>query len=127
MMVTKRKKRATQEGSSKAILAVAVIVAITTRIANNMMKATEGTDFKILHDSISLHSVYMVQKKIAYLKKYDPTVNEILMKLPSEISCASCKLLFSGRKGCKKLVKSSSRTKSVSEKTCWKNIVRFRC
>ena len=69
MMVTKRKKRAAQEGSSKAILAVAVIVAITTRIANNMIKVTEGTDFKILHDSISLHSVYIAQEKIAYLKK----------------------------------------------------------
>ena len=68
--MTKRKKRAAQEGSSKAILAVAVIVAITTRIANNMKKATEGTDFKTLYDSISLHSVYMAQEKIAYLDKH---------------------------------------------------------
>ena len=68
--MTKRKKRAAQEGSSKAILAVAVMVAITTRIANNMKKATEGTDFKTLYDSISLHSVYMAQEKIAYLDKH---------------------------------------------------------
>ena len=77
-MVTKSKKMASKERSSKAILAMAVIVAITTTIADTIRKETEVTDLKTLNDSKNLHSVYMVQKRncLSEEKKHDVILNK---------------------------------------------------
>ena len=76
-MVTKSKKMASKERSSKAILAMAVIVAITTTIADTIRKETEVTDLKTLNDSKNLHSVYMVQKRNCLSeKKHDVILNK---------------------------------------------------
>ena len=100
MMVTKSKKIASQERSSKAILAIAVIVAITITIADAIRKGTKLTNLKILNDSKNLHSVYMMQKRNCLSEKHNVILNTYSAKRRDVFGCT----YLNAKRTCKETV-----------------------